>query len=116
MKDPTRVRVLKAAEDLAVEVYRVTGAFPSVERFGLTSQMRRAAVSVGSNIAEGCGMHGDRAFVAYLHRSLGSGHELEFQARLAVRLGYANAADLDGLAKLITSVCKMLSRLIVALR
>lgn len=79
MKNPDRVRVLKAAEDLAVEVYRATADFPKDERFGLVSQMRRAAVSIGSNIAEGCGLQGDKAYLASVHRSLGEAYELAFQ-------------------------------------
>ena len=88
MKNPDRLRIMRQAEDLAVRVYAVTAGFPSGERFGIVAQMRRAAVSIGSNIAEGCGRGTDRAFVAFLWNSLGSTRELEFQLRLSRRLGY----------------------------
>ena len=101
---------------LAVETYRLTSSFPPDERFGLTSQMRRAAVSIGSNIAEGCGRGTARELVAFLHVAMGSSSELRFQLRLATALEYSSPASLRFSEELVNEVMRMLSRLIVAVR
>ena len=76
------------AMDLVTDVYRVTAAFPKEEIYGLVSQLRRAAVSVPSNIAEGQGRKGDGEFRHFLRLSLGSLMEVETQIIIAERLGY----------------------------
>jgi len=91
MQNPDNLRVSRAAEDLADLVYDFTAAFPADERFGLTSQMRRAAVSVGSNIYEGCGRQSNKALLPFLYYSHGSSGELVFQTRLAARRMYGDA-------------------------
>ena len=101
---------------LATDVYRVTRGFPSAERFGLTAQMRRAAVSIGSNIAEGCGRSGDRELVRFLQIALGSASELEFQSQIAADLGLLTGDAASPLLLEISRAKKMLSRLIKALR
>jgi four helix bundle protein len=90
----------KASQDLAVITYQVTDRFPSAERFGLTSQMRRAAVSVGSNIAEGAGRGTDTQFANFLRIARGSLYELETQGLLAVRLGLGRP---EGVQQLLDS-------------
>ena len=115
MQSAKNLHVYGKAFELASAVYAVTAAFPADERFGLTSQMRRAAVSVGSNIAEGCGRRGDKELTGYLHIALGSASELEFQAELSVELGYVGAADVDALLSHVTATKRMLSRLIKAI-
>ena len=97
-------------------MYATTAAFPAHERFGLTSQMRRAAVSIGSNIAEGCGRRGDKELVGYLHIALGSASELEFQLALSTALEYVSAEDADPMQGAIEGVKRMLARLILSLR
>ena len=84
---------------LAELTYRVTKGFPADERFGLVTQMRRAAVSIGSNIAEGCGRTNDRAFVSLLRIALGSLLALEYQARVSRRLGHGDESGLDELQR-----------------
>ena len=116
MRDPTRLRIVNVAETVAIATYQATGAFPKEERFGLPSQMRRAAVSIGSNIVEGCHRQGDRAFIPFLHHALGSAAELQFQIRLALRLGFGHEAQLVSLEATSTELKVMLSRLIVSLR
>jgi four helix bundle protein len=116
MRDPSKFRLVPAAEDLAVETYSVTAGFPASERFGLTAQIRRAAVSVGSNIVEGSQHQGNRAFLAYLHHSLGSAAEMQFQLRIAARLGFGHSAQVEALIDEANHVQRMTARLIVALR
>jgi four helix bundle protein len=116
MRDPEKLTVLAEARELAVATYAATSHFPSAERFGLTSQMRRASISVGANIVEGCHRAGNRAFVAFLHNSLGSAAELQFLVELAARLGFGTRPELDALRTRATDCKKMLSRLIAVLR
>jgi four helix bundle protein len=111
-----KLRVTPAAEDLAVFAYHATRAFPREERFGLTAQMRAAAVSIGSNICEGCGEAGDRAFIPFLHHSLASASELEFQTRLSIRLKFGDADELNALLRQIADIKRQISRLIVKIR
>jgi four helix bundle protein len=116
MRDPDKLKVFAAAEELALAAYRTTAGFPAVERFGLTAQIRRAAVSIGSNIAEGCHRQGSRALVAFLHQSLGSTGELQFQIRISCRLGFGNEGELKSLLARTIACKKMIARLIVRLR
>ncbi|MFD1294271.1 four helix bundle protein [Lutibacter holmesii] len=80
--------VWKKSMDLVEQVYTISYLFPDTEKFGLTSQIRRAAVSVPSNIAEGAGRKGDKEFIQFLHIALGSLSELDTQYLIAVRLGF----------------------------
>ncbi len=115
MQSAKNLHVYAKALELAKVVYRITTAFPGEERFGLTSQMRRAGVSIGSNIAEGCGRRGDKELLGYLHIALGSASELEFQCELAIELGYVRSDDLGQLLGQVVAVKRMLSRLIKAI-
>jgi four helix bundle protein len=116
MRDTSKLDVIPVSEDLAVAVYRATQNFPREERFGLTSQIRRSAVSIGSNIVEGCHRQGNRAFLSFLHQALGSAAELEFQLRLAARLGFGRQDDLDAVRDHANRMTRMLINLITALR
>ncbi len=91
--------VWQKAKALAVEVYRATEAFPKSELFGLTSQMRKAAVSVASNIAEGQGRGSKPDFSKFLCIARGSLLELETQLEIALELGMGNAEELRKLCK-----------------
>jgi four helix bundle protein len=81
------LNVWKESMTLAKEVYRLTKNFPKEETFGLVSQMRRAAVSIPSNIAEGAARNSNKEFIQFLHVSLGSLAELETQLLLSKELG-----------------------------
>jgi four helix bundle protein len=116
MQSPTRLRVFREAEELAVVVYRITMTLPNDERFGLCQQMRRAGVSIASNIAEGCGRGGSRELVRFLSIALGSATELEFQLRLARRLEYLIDPDCRSVEEHARRVQRMLTLLIVRLR
>ena len=84
------LHVWKIAMDLVAEVYSVTSCFPKEELYGLTSQVRRAAISIPSNIAEGAARHSRKEFVQFLHVASGSVAELETHLLLAARLGFGS--------------------------
>ena len=86
MHDHRQLRVWQTSRGLALNIYRLTQAFPSSERFGLTAQMRRSAISIPSNIAEGAG-RGGAAFRQFLRYAAGSASELETQLDIAHELG-----------------------------
>lgn len=94
---------------LAQSVYRLTAKFPVDERFGLTSQMRRAAVSVPSNIAEGQARQGTREFLQFLSHTSGSLAELETQVLLSMELGYCGESDTTSIVGEITEMQKMVA-------
>lgn len=82
------LRAWRLAMDLAEDVYRCTQTFPKAELYGLTDQMRRSAVSIPSNIAEGKGRSSDRELLQFLNHARGSLYELQTQIKLAARLSY----------------------------
>lgn len=88
MGDFTRLVLWRKADELTFQVYRATAGFPSVEQYGLTSQIRRAANSIEANIAEGCGRLGDRELARALRIALGSACELQSHLWVAFRQGY----------------------------
>jgi four helix bundle protein len=92
---------------LTVDVYRITDKFPSGERFGLVSQMRRAAVSIPSNVAEGHA-RGEGAYLNHLRIALGSQAELSTEIEAALRLGFVSPDAAGGLESRITEVRRML--------
>ncbi len=100
------------AMDLVVAVYQVTAAFPPDERFGLTSQVRRAAVSIPSNIAEGHGRGPSQDFVRFLTIARGSAQEVETQLGLAVRLGFLDRQAAETVFVSINELAKIVSGLI----
>ena len=116
MKNPDKYRLTAECEDLAVNTYAATRAFPHQERYGLTSQIRRSSVSIGSNFVEGCGRQGDRAFLPFLHQALGSANELQFQLRIARRLGYGAEEEIVALGREALAVGKQIASLIAAVR
>ena len=88
MRDFRKLQVWVKAHELTLEIYRVTENFPAIELYGLRAQIRRAAMSMGSNIAEGAGRHTDTDFARFLDIASGSTHEVEYQALLTRDLGY----------------------------
>lgn len=97
---------------LAKKVYQVTGNFPTEERFGLVNQMRRCAVSIPSNIAEGYGRGSDKELLRFLYVALGSSNELETQLILSLELSFMEEEDSRMLQGLNTEVNKMILSLI----
>jgi four helix bundle protein len=108
--------VWQKAKALAVDVYRVTEAFPKTELYGLTSQIRRAAVSVASNIAEGQGRLTKGEFQQFLGHGRGSLLELQTQVEIAAELKYMGDADRKSLDSQTAEVLRLLNALIDSLR
>ena len=88
MRDFRQLRVWKDAHHLALEIYQTTRGFPKEELFALTSQIRRASVSIPSNIAEGCGRGSNKDYANFLQMALGSAFEVDYQLLLAKDLTY----------------------------
>jgi len=104
------------AMDVAVEVHRISKSFPREELFGLTSQMRRSAVSIASNIAEGQGRGRSKDFARFLKVANGSRQELETQVILAHAFGYLSEADRDNILSLAAEVGRLIAGLLKSLR
>jgi len=115
MNSYSDLKVWQKAMDLVVECYKFTKSFPKEERFGLSSQLQRAAVSIPSNIAEGHARSYTKSFLYHLAISKGSLAELETQILLAQRLGYTNQVDVVALIKRSSEIGKMLNGLVKAL-
>ncbi|MDT0686867.1 four helix bundle protein [Autumnicola psychrophila] len=98
--------VWKKSMDLVEIIYKVSTKFPSSEMYGLTNQIRRASVSVPSNIAEGAGRSSDKELLYFLNVALGSLAEVETQIEIALRLGFIS--DVDTVFKNITEVRKLI--------
>ena len=85
--------------DLVEDIYKLTASFPTEEKFGIVSQMTRAAVSIPSNIAEGAGRNSDKDFAHFISIAIGSLYELNTQIVLSERLGYINQIQSQELQK-----------------
>jgi four helix bundle protein len=112
MSDFKNLRVWMKAHDLTVRIYRATRVFPREELFGLTSQMRRSAASIGANIAEGCGRRSDGEFARFLNIARGSAVELEYHVLLAHDLELLSDGAFLPLSKEIDEVQRMLTALV----
>ncbi len=106
------LRVWNESMELAQKVYQLTASFPREELFGLVSQMRRCAVSIPSNIAEGYGRGTNAELVHFLYISLGSSNELDSQLELSKRFSYITDEDFVSVDSLNNSVNKMIQSLI----
>lgn len=110
----TDLDIYTISMDLVVDIYRLTADFPGHEQYGLSSQMRRSAVSIPSNIAEGSGRQSTKEFIRHLYVSNGSLSELETQLNIARRLNYIE--DTTDFIKNIKRVRTMLMNLIKSLK
>jgi four helix bundle protein len=115
LKNYKELKVWQKSYQLCLEIYKITARFPKEERFGLTSQIRRAAVSVPSNIAEGYGRKTTADYIRSLYIAYGSNCELETQNLLSGDLGYIESALLKGIKDEIQEVERMLKALIKSL-
>ena len=116
MQDYRKLKVWEKAHQLVLMVYRATRGYPSDERFGLTSQTRRAAYSVPMNLAEGTGRSSDADFLRFVWIANGSAKELDYQLLLARDLGCLPPDVYDDLARSVTEIQRMLAGLIDSLR
>ena len=107
MNNLKELKIWSKAIDLAVEVYEATSNYPTDERFGLTSQSRRAAVSVSSNIAEGAGRNSKKEFCHFLGIANGSAYELQTQLVISHKLNLIDTDLLERLLKQIDELQKM---------
>ena len=114
MSDYKDLEVWQKAVAVVAEIYRLTVSFPESEKFGITNQMRRAAVSIPSNIAEGSARHHAADFIHFLRISDGSAAELETQLIISEKLGFL--ADIETLTQEIIVIRRMLAALIKSLR
>ena len=116
MQDFKKLKVWEKGHRLTLAVYALTSSFPKQEMYGLISQMRRAAASIVSNIAEGCGRSSGADFARFLQMASGSASELEYQLLLARDLKYLELNDHHELEADVREVRKMLSSLMQRLR
>lgn len=106
------LKVYQEAFELAEAVYRVTANFPKEEVYGLSSQLKRAASSIGANIAEGCGRNTPKDFANFLHIAMGSVKECEHFLDLAQSLNYSSTEDHQKLSERLDKIGKMLANFI----
>lgn len=111
VKDFTDLVIWQKGIGIAKRIYSITESFPKSEQFGLTNQLRRASISIPSNIAEGHIRDSDREFARFLNISLGSLAELETQLTIANQLGYLIKKDTENLIQLIRTEMKQIRAL-----
>ena len=116
MNDFKNLKVWEKAHELVLGIYTVTKKFPKQEEYGITSQLRRAVVSIPTNIAEGSGKMTQKNFAHFLQIALGSCHEVEYLVFLSHDLGYTDESLNKGLALQIGEVIAMLIGLIKKVR
>ncbi|MGD0796472.1 MAG: four helix bundle protein [Acidobacteriaceae bacterium] len=112
MRDFRGVDVWRKAHQIALDVYRGSDALPKIEVFGITIQLRRAAIAVPTRIADGCGREGDAEFAAQLHKARAASSELEYLLLLCRDLGYLTSEAYEALREDVVTVRKMLSGLL----
>ena len=116
MRDHTKLRAFELADEVALLIYQVTADFPKEELYSLTAQMRRAAVSVPSNIVEGCARDSQADYLRFLYIAFGSLRELHYQLGLSKRLGFLADKKSSAVEKKIVEAEKVLNGLIGALK
>src|SRR5207249_5849382 len=114
-RDVRKLRVFAIADDLVVQIYRGTASFPTVERFGLSAQIRRAAVSVASSIVEGCARRSTKEYLYFLNVGVGSAAEVRYLIDLSRRLGFVTSTEGARLSARYTELIAGIQALINAL-
>ncbi len=115
MRNYRDLEVWKKAHELTLQLYKVSRSFPREEIYGLTSQLRRAAASIGANLAEGCGRQTDNEMARFVRIALGSSSELDYHLLLSRDLGLVGDEDYRHSATELTRVRKMLRSLLNAI-
>lgn len=108
MNDFRKLSIWNRSIELATNTYKISSSFPKSEIYSLTSQMRRSAVSIGSNIAEGAGRQSNKEFAKYLRIAYGSACELETQVIIAKNLSYLTAINFSDFVKELHEIQKMI--------
>jgi len=116
MRSHKDLDVWRAAIDQAQEIYELTKAYPKEEQYGMVSQMRRSAVSIASNVAEGAARQGKKEFIQFLYVAVGSASELDTQLEISKAAKLMDAKRLDAAQTHLTRVTMMLRGLIRALK
>lgn len=116
MRNFRELEVWKKGMNIATGVYRVAALLPADEKFGLKAQLQRAAVSIPSNIAEGCSRDSEQEFKRFLQIAMGSAYELETQLTISIRLNLIPKGTLDPILFCITQEQKMLNSFISAVK
>ena len=116
MRDHRKLKAFALADEIALMIYQITVSFPKEELYGMTSQMRRAAVSVPSNIVEGCARDTQTDYRRFLTIAFGSLRELNYQLSLAKRLGFLGNQDTSLVEEKIIEAEKIMNGLIRAMR
>jgi len=116
MQDFRKLKIWESAHALALAVYRLTRKFPKEEQYGLTSQIRRASMSIPANIAEGCGRQGDPEFARFLQMAMGSASELDYELLLARDLQYLAPDAYEEVASDLASLRRMINAMLGKLR
>ena len=116
MSDYRKLRVWAAAQDLAIQTYQLTSSYPRAEEYGMKSQMRRAAVSIAANLAEGSGRYSKKDFTRFIRFASGSASELECLAHLSAKLDLLPEASSEHIATEAAGIRKMLAGLASSLR
>ena len=116
MRDHRKLLAFQLADKLVLSVYSATRTFPREEQFGLTSQLRRAAVSIASNIVEGCARQSQADYIRFLDMAFGSVREVEYQLTVAQRLGYIPDDVAGKLTHEADETAKVLAGLLRSLR
>jgi four helix bundle protein len=116
MRNHEKLRAFELADELVLLIYQMTRKFPRHEQFGLTSQLRRAVVSIASNIVEGCARNNEADFLRFLDMAYGSSREFEYQVSLSHRLGYLPEDVFKSINAICVDTSKVLNGLIRSLR
>ena len=114
IKSHKDLEVYQKSMDFVIQIYKLTKSFPKEEQYGLISQLRRAAISIPSNIAEGSARKNTKEFIQFLYYSLGSTVEIETQIEISKRLHFLN--NTEDLEKMLKSIINMITGLIKSLK
>ena len=104
------LEIWKRSREFCTSIYEITSKFPDSEKFGLTNQLRRASVSIPSNISEGSSRHSNKDFARFLQISIGSAYEIETQLLIAFDLKFISEKELNDLISELDEIIKMTSR------